>query len=194
MPTDLNQILDLIRQHGELAYSFVFAYAASNSLLFVLLAGFAAHLGAFDWGKLILVCWAGSFAGDAFRFWIGRRFGTKWLRSFPRIERLLLTTVRIVEHHQSWFIFLHRFPNGIRSIAGFAYGISSIPVMTFLVLNFVAAGLWALVTVSAGYAFSELTDKMLSDAASGLGLALMLGFLGLFWILGKRLDRAIGKS
>jgi membrane protein DedA with SNARE-associated domain len=194
MPTDLNQILDLIRQHGELAYSFVFAYAASNSLLFVLLAGFAAHLGAFDWGKLVLVCWAGSFAGDAFRFWIGRRFGSKWLKSFPRIERLLLITARIIERHQWWFIFLHRFPNGIRSIAGFAYGISSIPVVTFLLLNFISAGLWALVTVSAGYAFSQFTDKMVSDAASGLGMALMIAFLGLFWILGKRLDRALEKS
>jgi membrane protein DedA with SNARE-associated domain len=194
MPTDLNQILDVIRQHGELAYTFVFTWAATNSLLMVLLAGYASHLGVFDWGKLVIVCWIGSFAGDAFRFWIGRRYGSKWLSSFPRIERMLQTTARLVEHHYSWFIFLHRYPNGIRSIAGFAFGISSIPTSTFLLLNFISAGLWSVTTVSAGYAFSHLTDKMVSDAASGLGMALMIAFLGLFWILGKRLDRVISKS
>jgi len=194
MPADLNQILDVIREHGEVAYSFVFAYAAGNSLLLVLLAGYASHLGAFDWGKLVLICWLGSFAGDAFRFWVGRRFGSKWLSSFPRIERALLTTARLVEHHYQWLIFVHRYPNGIRGLAGFAFGISSIPTSTFLLLNFLSAGLWSVTTVSAGYAFSHFTDKVISDAASGLSMAALILFLGLFWILGKRLDRAIGKS
>ena len=62
---NLTQLLDLVRQHGDAAYAFVFAYAAWNSLLMVLFAGYAAHMSALDWGKLILVCWAGSFTGDA---------------------------------------------------------------------------------------------------------------------------------
>jgi hypothetical protein len=33
-PTDLASFLDLIRQHGDAAYSIMFAYAASHSLLF----------------------------------------------------------------------------------------------------------------------------------------------------------------
>jgi membrane protein DedA with SNARE-associated domain len=194
MPTDLNQLLNIVREHGELAYSFVFIWAMGNSLILVLLAGFASQLGGFDWGKLVMVCWIGSFAGDAVRFFIGRRFGSKWLSSFPRIERALQMTTRLVEHHYSWFVFLYRYPNGIRSLAGFAFGISSIPTRTFLLLNFVSAGLWSLTTVSAGYAFSKLTDRMVNDAASGLGMALLIGFLALFWFLGKRLDRALEKS
>jgi membrane protein DedA with SNARE-associated domain len=88
--TDLPQLLELIRQHGDLAYRFMFIFAANNTLLMVLFAGYAAGMGAFDWATLIWVCWAGSFAGDAVRFWIGRRFGTGWLKSFPRIERWVL--------------------------------------------------------------------------------------------------------
>ena len=63
-PTDLASFLDLIRQHGDAAYSFMFAYAASHSLLFALFAGYAAHSGALQLGTLIVVCWFGSFAGD----------------------------------------------------------------------------------------------------------------------------------
>jgi hypothetical protein len=72
-PTDLASFLDLIRQHGDAAYSLMFAYAGSHSLLLALFAGYAAHSGALQLGTLILVCWFGSFAGDAVRFWIGRR-------------------------------------------------------------------------------------------------------------------------
>jgi membrane protein DedA with SNARE-associated domain len=194
MPTDLNQILEVIREHGNLVYSFVFVWAVGNSLILVLLAGYAAHLGALDWGKLVTICWLGSFAGDAFRFWIGRRFGTKWLSSFPRIARAVQTIARMVEHHYPWLAFVYRYPNGIRSLAGFAFGISSVSTSTFLLLNFLSAGLWSLTTVSAGFALSHLTDKMVSDAASGLGMALLIGFVGLFWILGRRFERAIGKS
>lgn len=194
MPTDLNQLLALIREHGELAYTFVFIWGMGNSLILILLAGIAAHLGAFDFGKLVMTCWFGAFAGDAIRFWVGRRFGSRWLSSFPRIERMLQTTSRLIEHHHGWFAFLYRYPNGIRSIAAFAFGISTIQTRYFLLLNFLSAGVWAFSIVSAGYAFSKLTDKVVTDAASGLAMALLIGFVALFWLLGKKLDRALEKS
>ena len=90
-PTDLASFLDLIHEHGDAAYSLMFAYAASHSLLLALFAGYAAHSGALSVGTLIMVCWFGSFAGDVIRFWIGRRFGTRWLGSFPKLERAVQT-------------------------------------------------------------------------------------------------------
>ncbi|NJO23604.1 MAG: hypothetical protein HC868_12565 [Sphingomonadales bacterium] len=61
IPTDLTSFLDLMRQHGDMAYSLMFAYAASHTLLFALFAGYAAHAGALNLGVLIAVCWLGSF-------------------------------------------------------------------------------------------------------------------------------------
>ena len=193
LPTDLNQLLELIRTHGELVYGFVFGWALGNSFL-VLLAGYAAHLGALSWGKLVLVCWLGGFAGDAFRFWVGRRFGTKWLSSFPRIERAMLDTERLVTRHYLWMIFVHRYVYGIRNLAGFAFGISSVPAPAFLALNFVSAGIWSVTIISAGYAFSQFTDKMISDTASGVSMVALVLFAGLLWLLSKRLGRALEKS
>ena len=161
-PTDLTSFLDLIRQHGDAAYSFMFAYAASHSLLLALFAGYAAHSGALGLGTLIVVCWFGSFTGDVIRFWIGRRFGTRCLLPFPRLGR--------------------------------AYGMSRLPWSTFLVLNFGAAGLWSCAIVSAGYAFGQLSEKVMSDASSGLGLVMLFAFLGLSWIVSKKLDRVVERS
>jgi len=193
-PTDLVSFLELIGQHGDAAYSLMFGYAASHSLLLALFAGYAAHSGALNLGTLILVCWSGSFAGDVIRFWIGRQFGTRWLLSFPRLERAIQTAARLADRHYVWMILFHRYPNGIRSVAGFAYGMSQLPRSTFLVLNFVAAGLWSCAIVSAGYAFGQVSEKVMSDASSGVAFALLVAFLGLSWILSRKLERAVERN
>jgi membrane protein DedA with SNARE-associated domain len=192
--TDLASFLEVIRQHGDAAYSFMFAYAAGHSLLLTLFAGYAVHSGALDYGTLIMVCWIGTFTGDVIRFWIGRRFGTRWLGSFPKLERFVQTAARLADRHYVWMILFHRYPNGIRSVAGFAYGISQLPWSTFLAFNFVAAGIWSCAIVSAGYAFGQVSEKVMSDASSGVAFALLVAFLGLSWILSKKLERAVERN
>jgi len=193
-PTDLASFLDLIRQHGNAAYSLMFAYAGSHSLLLALFAGYAAHSGALQLGTLILVCWFGSFAGDAVRFWIGRRFGTRFLGSFGRFERAIQIAARLADRHYVLMILFHRYPHGIRGVAGFAYGMSQLRWSTFLVLNFAAAGLWSCAIVAAGYAFGQVSEKVMSDVSASLGLATLLAFLGLSWILSKKLERVVERS
>src|SRR5262245_1326082 len=122
IPTDLASFMDLIRQNGDLAYSLVFGYAASHSLLLALFAGYAAQAGALALGPLIAVCWLGSFTGDVIRFWIGRRVGTSWLNRFPRLQRTVQVAAQLADRNYVWMILFHRYPNGIRSVAGFAYG------------------------------------------------------------------------
>jgi membrane protein DedA with SNARE-associated domain len=190
-PTDLASFLDLIRQHGDAAYSLLFAFAASNSLLLALFAGYAAHSGALSFPTLLAVCWLGSFAGDAVRFWIGRRFGIGWLERLPWAHRAVATATRLAHRHHVWMILLHRYPHGIRSVAGFAYGFSPLPWRTFLVLNFVAAGLWSCAILSTGYAFGRISDKMMNDAASVFGVVTLVAFLGLSWLLSRKLERVL---
>ena len=193
-PTDLASFLELIRQNGDAAYSFMFAFATSHSLLLALFSGYAASSGALGLGPLIAVCWLGSFTGDVVRFWIGRHFGTRWLASFPRLERMVQIAARLADRHHAWMILVHRYPHGIRGVAGFAYGISRLPWSTFLVLNFIAAGLWSSAVVSAGYAFGQVSEKMMNDASSGIGVVMLIAFLGLSWVLSKKLERVAERS
>ncbi|MBS0536883.1 MAG: VTT domain-containing protein [Proteobacteria bacterium] len=193
-PTDLTSFLELIRQHGEAAYSFMFAYAASHSLLLGLFGGYAAHAGALSTSKLIGVFWFGSFAGDAVRFYLGRRYGARLFRSWPRIERLVSIAARLTDKHAVLMILFHRYPHGIRGAAAFAYGLSKLTWPAFLVLNFVAAGLWAAAVVGTGYAFGQVSEKMMNDASSGLGLGMLVIFLGLSWFLSKKLEQTIERD
>lgn len=190
-PTDLASFLELLRQHGDAAYSLIFAFAASHSLLLTLFAGYASSSGALSIGTLVVVVWSGSFAGDAVRFWIGRRFGTGWLAPFPRLERTLRIVVRLADHYYAWLILFHRYPHGIRGVAGFAYGMSRLPWSTFLAFNFVAAGLWSGVVLAAGFAFGRISEKLMNDASAALGGVMLLVFLLLSWILSRKLERIV---
>ena len=191
---DLAQILDLIRQHGDIAVGFMFAHALYNSMLALLFGGYAAHMDALDLGTLIPVCWAGGFTGDTIRFWIARRWGHKLAGLFPRLKNGVAATVKLVDRHHAWMILVHRYPHGIRGLAGFAFGISRMTWPRFLALNFVSAGIWATAVVMAGYSFGHVSEKALGEAASTVSFAVLLAFLALAWLLSKRLERAIAQS
>ena len=194
IPTDLASYLELLRQHGDAAYGLIFAFAASHSLLFTLFAGYAASSDALSIGKLFAIVWAGSFAGDAVRFWIGRRFGNHWLAPFPRLYRTSQIVIRLADRYYVWLILFHRYPHGIRGVAGLAYGMSRLPWSTFLAFNFVAAGLWSGVVLSAGHAFGQVSEKLMNDASSGLGMVMLIVFLLLSWILSRKLERIVERS
>jgi membrane protein DedA with SNARE-associated domain len=194
LPTDLASFLEFLSQHGDEAYGIIFAFAASHSMLLTLFAGYASSSGALDLGTLVGVVWAGSFMGDMVRFAIGRVFGHQWLSPFPRFYRTSQIVVRLVDRYYVWLVLLHRYPHGIRSVAGFAYGMSRLPWLTFLSFNFIAAGLWTGLVLSAGHAFGQISEKLLSDAFSGIGLVMLVVFLLLSWILSRKLERVVEQS
>lgn len=193
-PTDLASFLELLRLQGDAAYGLIFAFAASHSLLLTLFAGYASSSGSLNLGTLIVVVWTGSFLGDTIRFWIGRRFGNQWLSPFPRFHRTSQLVVQLVNRYYVWLILFHRYPHGIRGVAGFAYGMSRLPWPIFLAFNFVAAGLWSGVILSAGHAFGQISEKLMSDAFSGFGLLMLIVFLVLSWILSRKLEHVAERS
>lgn len=189
--TDLTQLIDAVRQHGEVVYAFIFAYAASHALLMALFAGYAAQLGVLDLKMTLIYCFAGSFAGDVFRFWLARRYGEWLLARWPRISAHATTVKRLVDRHALWLPLIHRFPYGIRGLGAFAYGLSKMSWGLFLILNLIGAAVWAVSMVLAGYAFGKVSDKVLGDTVSGLSLAMLVVFLAASWLLSRKLEQAI---
>jgi membrane protein DedA with SNARE-associated domain len=189
--TDLSQLIDVVRQHGEVAYAFIFAYAASHAMLMALFAGYAAQLGVLDLKLTIIHCFAGSFVGDVVRFWLARRYGDSILARWPRVSAHAVTVKRLVDRHALWLPLIHRFPYGIRGLGAFAYGLSKMSWGLFLVLNLIGSAIWAVSMVLAGYAFGTVSDKVLGDAVSGLSVASLIVFLAISWMLSRKLEQAI---
>lgn len=170
-------VQELIRQHGLWVYVFTFVWTFFEGETFVLFCGFAAAQGLLNTPLLLVSAWLGSFAGDQFYFWVGRHFGLMLLERRPawrtRVDKALVWLRRF----DIGFILSFRFIYGIRNVSSFALGISGIDWRRFLSLNFIAAGLWAVVFVGAGYLFGQASEAMLGDLAAEFRLVALTVFV-----------------
>jgi membrane protein DedA with SNARE-associated domain len=101
------------------------------------------------------------------------------LRRFPKWQPGVDKALRLLERHNIGFILSFRFIYGVRNFSSFAMGMSPLRWSRFLMLNFIAAGLWALAFAGAGYMFGEALSAMMGDAAEIMGLVA----LGIFIVV-----------
>jgi len=163
----------LIKEHGAWSYAITFVWTFFEGETFVLFAGFAAAAGLINAPLLLVAAWLGSFAGDQCYFWIGRHFGLKLLERRPAWRARVDIALGWLRRFDAGFILTFRFIYGIRNISSFALGISGIPWRRFMILNFIAAGIWSISFVSAGYFFGHASEKF-------LGPQLRMAMLGVF--------------
>ena len=166
----------LIAEHGVWIYPITFAWTFFEGETFVLLAGFAAAQGRLSAPLLLLAAWLGSFSGDQCYFWIGRHSGLRLLSRRPVWRARVDAALAWVKRYDTLFILSFRFIYGVRNFSSFALGISGIGWRRFLVLNLVAALLWASTFVGAGYLCGHALERVVGEAADELSFV----FLGVF--------------
>jgi membrane protein DedA with SNARE-associated domain len=142
---------------GLLAYGAAALWAFFEGETFVLVAAAAgAATGLIDPWILMGCVWIGSFAGDQTWFTLGRRFGPSALRRIPGAERRVAQASRLLERHGTLFVLSFRFLYGIRNVASAAIGMTGFDRRRFMLLNFIAAGIWAGSFVAAGWFLGAL--------------------------------------
>jgi membrane protein DedA with SNARE-associated domain len=147
----------LLAQSGPWPYLITFVWTFFEGETFVLIAGFLASqkhpetlVALLDWRWLFLAAWIGSFTGDQCYFWLGRHFGPRLLRRMPRWRGPVDDALVWLKRYNIGFILSFRFIYGVRNFASFAMGVSGLDWRRFLVLNFMAAGMWAASFVGIG--------------------------------------------
>lgn len=179
-----------IAQYGAYFYLITFVWTALEGETFVLLAGYAAAHGYLSLPILIACAWVGSFCGDQFYFLLGRRYGTRVLRRFPKWQPGVDRALRLLERYNTGFILSFRFIYGVRNFSSFAMGMSPLSWTRFLILNFIAAGVWAVLFAGSGYLFGEALSTVLGDAAEILGLIALAIFIIVVAALVRRQKKA----
>ncbi len=142
---------------GALAYAAAALWAFFEGETFVLVASAAgAATGAVDPYILMVSVWLGSFAGDQTWFTLGRKLGPAALRRFPGAEKRVARAAQLLDQYGILFILSFRFLYGIRNVASAAIGITGFDRRRFMLLNFIAAGVWAGSFVAAGWFLGAL--------------------------------------
>lgn len=192
---DIFDILDFIADHGDWFYAITFVWTFFEGESFVIFAGLAASLGIIELDFLILVAWMGSFCGDQLYFGIGRRFGQPLLKRFPRLRPGVDLALDWLHRYHTWFILTFRFVYLVRNFASFALGMSEVSWPRFLVLNFIAAGVWATVFAGIGFVFGAAMESFVGDATQAFFIAMLVLFgaaIGLTTFMHRRRRRTLG--
>ncbi len=181
----------LITQYGVYFYALVFLWTFLEGETVVLFAGFAAAENLVNPALLLVAAWLGSFSGDQCYFWLGRHFGQRLLRRFPRWRQGVDAALYWLERYNVGFILTFRFIYGVRNFSSLALGISAVDWRRFFRLNLLAAGLWAACFVGLGYFLGDVLRSALPALARSIRL-FMLGALiavgVIIWLL-HRLQR-----
>jgi len=153
---------EFLLEYGYLVL-FIGTFLEGETILLV--AAYLASRGNLDLWTTIAVAGTGTFLGDQLAFWIGRRLGKEWFWQRERqwtkgVKRVL----ELIQRWDVWFILSYRFFYGVRNVSCFALGMSQLSFFRYMILNFLAAGIWATSFGMAGYYFGKAVEKFLGQA------------------------------
>ena len=197
-----NNIIPTLEQFQTLAYWIAFFAAFLETALLVglfipgstvlLLLGVYAAGGHLDFGALLFFAIIGAVLGDNLNYWLGRRYGHKWVGNgigfltpehFKKPQQFFLA-------HGGKSVFLGRFIPSVKELVPFIAGTMEMPQRKFMFWNILGAIGWGIQWLGAGFLFAH-SLKLAHIWISRVGVALLLVLLIsiLFWFLKRWLIR-----
>ncbi|EEO7246558.1 DedA family protein [Salmonella enterica] len=156
-----------------------------------LLGGVAAHQGLLKFPLVAAAVALGGMMGDQLLYLLGRCYGGKILRRFPRYHTKIRRAQKMIQRHPYLFVIGTRFMYGFRVVGPLLIGASRLPPKIFLPLNIVGALIWALLFTTLEYLGGEVIAPWLHDLDQHLrhGVWLILAIVlvvGVRWWLKRR--------
>jgi len=151
---------DLIATYGP-AIVLVGTFLEGETI--VVIAGFLSHQGVINPLVVALSAFTGSFLGDQLWFFLARRHANhRYIIAISR--RPVFEKVKsAIEDHPKKFILSFRFIYGIRTVSPVAIGLTRINAGEFLLLNAIAAAIWAIAFTALGFLFGTAAETLLGE-------------------------------
>ena len=165
--------MDLERLVATYGYAAVFVGTFLEGETILVLAGFFAFRGYLDLPAVVLLAFAGTYAGDQLYFHLGRTGGARALASRPRWKARADAVFALLQRHDTALILGFRFLYGIRTVTPFVLGASGIRPLRFLALNGLGAAAWAVAFGTLGYFFGHAIEAALDEVKRYEGWVLL---------------------
>lgn len=185
----MDTVLTLISEYGAAVYVILFLYCALKSGALPLFGGYAAQQGVLDPVLVSTAALAGGYLGDELRFGVARRYGTAWVTGRPRLAVWMQRSEQLLKRYGVAYIFLYRYPKGMRTIGALPVGMTDISWRRFTMLNAASAIVWAILLVGVGYAFGEAIEGAVTQGRGLASVALLLVSIALIWFAWRRVAR-----
>jgi membrane-associated protein len=190
----MDPALDLIRTYGVFVYALLFGYCALKSGALPLFAGYIAQLGALDPIPVLLASFAGGYLGDEAPFAIARRYGDRLFDKRPRLRRMLDTARALMDRYGPAYIFLYRYPKGMRTIGALPVGLGQMSWSRFTMLNASSAALWSCLLVAAGYFFGAQIERAVIQGWGNASVILLVAMVALGVFAWWRINRLAAQA
>jgi membrane protein DedA with SNARE-associated domain len=162
------------------------------------LAGYLVHEGRMRLPLTLAVGILSAAMGDNLGYWIGRRLGRPAIERYGArigINHERMTAIAgFVTRYGAPGVFAARFLPGIRVMAGPLAGAGGLPVVPFVIANFLGALLYVPYAVGIGYAIAYGLGPWLHRAERAVGriehIALLLIALAAVLLVARRVVRA----
>jgi membrane protein DedA with SNARE-associated domain len=151
---------DLIATYG---YPAILAGTFLEGETVLLVGGYLASLGYLSLPWVAFCAFLGSWAGDSLYFFIGRRWGGRLLEMRPTWRPSVERALRLLQRYDVIFILCFRFVYGVRTVSPFVIGMSGVSPIRFVLLNMVAAALWAVAFSVTGYLLASVLASVIAD-------------------------------
>lgn len=149
---------EFVENWGYIAV-FLGSLIEGESIIFA--AGFLAHEGYLSLSKIIIISFCGTLFADQALYFVGRHFGNSVIDKFPSLKPRAERAFQLLNRYDNIFILSFRFIYGIRIISPIIIGTSGVGVKRFIILNFIAALIWSVVSCVGAYYFADLImDKL----------------------------------
>lgn len=159
----------------------------------ILFLGALSARGYLDTGDLLWFAVLGAILGDNINYYLGRRYGAKWLeKGFWFLKSNHIKKARyFMDAHGAKSVFLGRFIPSVKEVVPFIAGSVKMNKRTFMLWNFLGAVGWGFEWVLAGYIFAQslnVAELWLSRAGLFFAFLLILGGILYFfkWLIIKK--------
>lgn len=186
----MDAINQWVQINATLVYVLLFGYCALKSGALPLFAGVLVHTGSLSLWPVVVASFLGAYLGDELRFAVARRYGHQFLGRWARTRRWLATGERLMDRYGSAYIFLYRYPKGMRTIGALPVGLSAMPWARFTILNGMSAALWTGILVTVGYAFGASITQAVESNWGWVTVVLLILFMGVAGLAIRSLTRA----
>lgn len=151
-------LASLIEQYGYLI-TFLGTFIEGESVL--VFSAIAAHLGYLTLPGVIFFATIGATLGDTTFFFIGRKYGARFLTRFPIASSGAARLNTLVERFPNASIIIFRFIYGLKVSGAVLIGMSTITTRRFIILNFIGSFIWASSITILSYLFAASLTHML---------------------------------
>ena len=175
-----------LREYGYLAL-LIGTFLEGETILII--AAYLASKGMLNIYLVMLSAISGTILGDQTYFYIGRIQGMSFIQKRPKLKKKWIRISALIKKRENIIILGYRFVYGFRNITPFALGILNVSPIKYLILNVIAATVWAISFSCLGYMFGAMisSDIETYEKVFALGILILAVLAAFIYWLKKRI-------